>query len=166
MRRLKLQMAHASRSRAADRSPANGITMTWIPRPMRIILPLLLALLLAGCELITGVHKDLHVGSIGYPDDLAIQIPEAARVGEPFTVTVRTFGGNGCWERHRTDVSVSGLAATIIPIDAHVRRRGTMCTQAIIDIIHEATIRFDEAGTAAVEIQGRDGTAVRTVAVE
>jgi len=128
--------------------------------------PLLIALLFTGCKLITGVHKDLHVGSIGYPDDLAIQIPEAARVGESFTVTVRTFGGNGCWERHRTDVSVSGLTATITPIDAHVRRRGTSCTDAVIDIIHEATLRFDEAGTAEVEIQGWDGTAARTVAVE
>jgi hypothetical protein len=133
---------------------------------MRTILPLLIALFLAGCELITGVHEDRTVGWIGYPDDLAIEMPEAVQAGEAFTVTVRTVGGNGCWQRHRTDVSLSGLSAAITPIDAHVRRRGTMCTQAIIDIIHEATLRFDEAGIAEVEIRGRDGTAVRTVAVE
>jgi hypothetical protein len=136
-------------------------------RRMRILLlPLVMMLAIAGCDLITGVHEDRTVGWIGYPDDLAIEIPEAVQAGEAFTVTVRTLGPDGCWRRHRTDVVVSGLTATVTPIDADVRRRGTGCTDAIVDIIHEATLRFEEAGTAGVEIRGRDGTVVRTVAVE
>jgi hypothetical protein len=105
------------------------------------------------------------VGVIGYPDNLAIQAPDTVTAGEPFTVTLRTWGSNGCWRRHRTDVSVDGLVATIVPRDERPGS-GRTCTQAPVEIEHEASVTFAEPGDGRVDVAGSDGIASMDVVVE
>lgn len=124
------------------------------------------AVLLAGCELVTGVGEARFMGLIGFPDDLEIDVPATVRAGEDFTVTVRTLGADGCWRRDRTEVSVSGLVATVTPWDVDRRHRETACTLATVEITHTATVRFEQTGEGRVDIRGRDGTAERGVVVE
>jgi hypothetical protein len=130
---------------------------------MRILVVATLAVLLGGCNPFTGIGDPPVYGFIGYPDDLAIVMPDAVATGQQFTVTVRTRGADGCWQKDRTQVTRSGLEATITPFDV---RRGGTCTMAPVEILHTATLMFAQAGVATVTILGRDGTAQRSVVVQ
>jgi hypothetical protein len=130
---------------------------------MRILVVATLAVLLGGCDFVTGIGDPPVYGFIGYPDDLAIEIPDTVATAQEFTVTIRTRGADGCWRKDHTAVARSGLAATITPFDV---RRGTTCTLATVEIFHSATLMFSQAGVATVVIQGRDGTAQRSVVVQ
>lgn len=125
-----------------------------------------LAVVLHGCDLITGAKEDRLVGFIGYPDDMVIVSPESVTAGQAFVISVRTFGADGCWKRDRTDVALDGLTATITPYDVRRQGRGWDCAQAPVEIVHAATLTFDQVGVAQLTIQGRDGTAQRSVTVE
>lgn len=123
------------------------------------------SVLLSACDLSTGVIEQRHVGTIGYPDNLQITLPDTVQAGQSFTVTVRTLGSDGCWERDRTDVDVSGLTATIVPYDTRQVGRGATCTLGIVEIMHDATLTFGQPGVGRIDIRGRDGTAERSVVV-
>jgi hypothetical protein len=130
---------------------------------MRILVVATLTVLLGGCNLLTDIGDPPVYGFIGYPDDLAIVMPDTVAMAQEFSVTVRTRGADGCWRKDHTAVTRSGLAATITPFDV---RRGTVCTAATVEIFHTATLMFSQAGVATVVIQGRDGTAQRSVVVQ
>ena len=125
-----------------------------------------LCLLLAGCSLITGVDRQRRMGAIGFPSRLAITVPDTVPARRDFVLTVRTFGADGCWSGDGTDVAVHDLSATVTPWDVNENRRGTGCTQMVVEITHTATLRFEQPGVAAVEVRGRDGTATRSIVVE
>lgn len=85
----------------------------------------------------------------------SLEVPDTVRVGESFTADVRTVGRNGCWSAAGEDVSVEGLAATVVPFDATGQQEGVGCTTALVSLRHEPTLRFDRAGEATVRVEGR-----------
>ena len=118
------------------------------------------ATLLTGCGLLTG--PEAVIGRVA-----AVDAPDTVRAGEAFTVTVQTVGSNGCWRADRTEVDLGALRAVVTPYDVEDRESDEACTMALVDIIHEATLTFERAGTAEVVVRGRDGTgADRSIVVE
>lgn len=132
---------------------ANGMLMR-----MMVVAVAGAAAVVGGCELITG--PDEVVGLV-----VGVEVPDTVQAGEEFTVTVRTSGSNTCWRRDRTEVSVRGLTATVIPYDVEDRDRGEVCGAAVIEITHTAVVTFDEPGSALVDVRGRNGTGVEAPVV-
>jgi hypothetical protein len=124
------------------------------------------SLLLTGCELITGVTEERSLGYIGFPDRLQIAVPDTVQRGQAFTVSVRTSGSDGCWQKDRTNVTVSGLAATIRPVDVRRTSRRSMCNLGVPELSHTAQLAFATAGVAEVTIHGRDGSVTESVVVQ
>jgi hypothetical protein len=136
------------------------------------------AALLMACHDDGGVQPDTivlpaNIVSTFLPGDtLAVVTPNTARVGVPFTVDIRSWGG-GCTERDSTTVRVSARTAEVRPL---VREPAPSREQACFTIIkqftHTAAVTFEQAGTATVRVIGRrqdDGRAVtvtRTVTVQ
>lgn len=121
-------------------------------------------LLAAACESGMELREIIVIGAIAgyFDDDPHIDVPEAASAGEPFTVTVRTYG-NGCTSEGRTDVQVAGGVAVVTPYD--LERQG-VChdIQRILD--HTTEVTFDAAGAGLVVIQGREDPSGRIITVE
>jgi hypothetical protein len=116
--------------------------------------------------MITGVSEERFVGAIGYPNEVLVEMPETVTAGEPFTVTIRTFGADGCWSGDGADVNVRGLTGTITPYDVHRSGRGVYCTMAEVHLSHSVELSFAAPGAAELAIHGRDGTATRSVLVQ
>ncbi|TVR60216.1 MAG: hypothetical protein EA422_14185 [Gemmatimonadales bacterium] len=137
--------------------------------PRALLPPALLLtvfLLLASCsspvELVGPDDEGRVLGAIEhYGDPARIEVPSHVSAGEPFTVTVTTYGG-GCVSQGEVEVSLSGRQATVSPYDYDVRadRRvtlppNTICTAVLQHFTHEAELRFDHAGPARVTIRGQ-----------
>lgn len=84
-----------------------------------------------------------------FPADVGV--PEAAAVGEPFVVSVRTRG-SGCLTAGSTRVRRDGMAADVRPYDLDVGERD--CDTGVRFHQHVATLSFDQAGPAAVRFIG------------
>lgn len=125
---------------------------------MRYVTMLAATLMAAGC----GWWGDGE-SVVGFV--VSIEAPDTAIVGEPFAIQIRTAGANGCWRRHRTDVSVDGLEATVVPRDEKPGR-GQTCSQAPVEILHEATVTFAMVGQARIAVTGREGAESVAVVVE
>ncbi|MFP4624597.1 MAG: hypothetical protein ACLFRX_10495 [Gemmatimonadota bacterium] len=97
-----------------------------------------------------GTSPEVEVGLVG-----SIQAPDTVQVGEAFLVTVTTSGPTACWSAERTEVSVTGLGATIVPYDRHVEG---YCPTEVVEIAHTAELVFDQTGIGVLEVVGRDGT--------
>lgn len=87
--------------------------------------------------------------------DGSVEAPETVRVGERFTVTVTTVGLDGCWEPVDEEVTVDGLAASIVPFDREGEEEGVACTQALVSLDHPVTLSFGQAGEAVIRVDGR-----------
>lgn len=85
----------------------------------------------------------------------AVEAPDTVQVEQRFSVFVTTVGPHGCWRRERTEVTVSGLTATIVPYDVDTGRE---CTQMVVEITHTAELSFAQAGVALIRVRGRDAT--------
>jgi hypothetical protein len=128
-----------------------------------VLLPFALALplALAGCSLGTDPYQ-VVVGSI---NQASIVVPESATAGQAFQVSFRTVGSDGCWGRQRTDVSVSGMTATVTPYDRILTRQGSTCTLEPVVINHAASVTFSTPGEAVIRFVGLNNTFERTVTV-
>lgn len=118
-----------------------------------------LALATGGCDLILGPDDGLRLGYIaGFDDDDPhVTVPATARAGEPFTVTVRTYGPSGCWSKGDTHVLQEDATATILPYD---RQSGAEVCTAILSLFdHDVELTFDVPGAAQVVVRGRDAAA-------
>ncbi|HEX8431192.1 MAG TPA: hypothetical protein VF625_07885 [Longimicrobium sp.] len=114
-----------------------------------------LALLAVGCTSATGPDEKREVGVIlGLANEApAIEVPSPVRVGQDFTVTIRTGWRNGCARADGTEVEVRGATATITPYERITE--STNCTQASQEFIHRATLRFDQPALVELTIRGR-----------
>lgn len=134
--------------------------------------------LLAACHDDGGVQPDsillpANIVSTFLPGDtLAVVTPAVARVGVPFTIDIRSWGG-GCTERDSTTVRVSGRTAEVRPLVREpAPSRDQACFTIIKQFTHTAAVTLTQAGTATVRVVGRrqdDGRAVtvtRTVTVQ
>lgn len=118
----------------------------------------------AACNL-AGLDDQRQVGLAPIPPE--ISMPDSARVGVPFEVSIGTIGLNGCWRKGSTEVESTGvLAVTITPYDIDQSTDGFACTQALLTFTHTATLRFDAGGEAAVTFRVRSSTDRRIVTFE
>jgi len=104
-----------------------------------------------------GVVRTLKPASIVFHTDSAEVIaPSTVFVGEPFEVTVSTFGG-GCTSFGETRLSVSGLTAEIRPYDSEVTHapKNYGCTGELLILSHTVTLDFNRRGRALIWIYGR-----------
>ena len=96
-------------------------------------------------------------------DDPRVVVPDTVDLGEPFTVTVTTYGG-GCVSKGCTAVSAEGLLATVMPYD--VMAQQGVCTAILISFEHEAILQFDQTGVARVVIRGRQAPSGEVISEE
>jgi hypothetical protein len=121
---------------------------------------LMLVLLAAACgsnpveQLGTGVVR----GVIKFQGQVVINVPETAEVGEPVTISVRSWGVEDCYiTRGPTRVTDSGHWVLVEPFDtASQLPRAGVCGGPIYHFAHEATVVFSEQGMVFVEFRGRE----------
>lgn len=87
----------------------------------------------------------------GHP--AGVQVPDTVRVGVPFEVSVRTYGG-GCITFGRTSVEYTAGAIHIRPYD--VDSLADVCNDELIPFDHTAEVTVDSPGTWVVRFYGRD----------
>lgn len=109
------------------------------------------AAVLAGCSVL-GPDARERPGLIDPSSPAAVTVPAAAQRGEPFTVTVITYGG-GCLSQGPTRVRIRGTTAEVRPYDVH--SGGNVCPSDVQLYEHTATVRIDEPGAATVRVHGR-----------
>lgn len=125
---------------------------------MRFDLPRLApgALLLAaasGCSVVDSSGYSREPAYIEfYGNPVEITVPATARLDEPVTVSVTTYGG-GCTHLGDTQVAVSGGTAELRPYD--VTETVGACPTIVNRLVHQAEVIFDQVGTATVRVYGR-----------
>lgn len=123
--------------------------------------------LILGCSSAVGLDQERRIGVIaGFnEDDPRIEAPDTVAAGEPFTVTVTTYG-NTCVEKGDTEVRTQDLEATVTPYDFYTVGETIVCGEVLNLFEHTVALTFAEPGTARVIVRGResrsdDGLAVR-----
>ena len=109
--------------------------------------------------LLVGCAADDHVvepGQLAYGGmDPQITVPATARVGEPFTVAIATWGGGCIQEAARTDVSITEDGAEIRPYDVRsIPGDHGACLANLITIDHTVTLQFASPGDKRIVIRG------------
>jgi hypothetical protein len=94
------------------------------------------------------------------PPSCALEAPDSVYAGTPFQIVVRTSGPGGCWQPDGADVSLSGLAAEVVPYDRVV---GPNCLDVSRLLSRTLSLTFEEPGEALIRVTGRvlilgDGT--------
>jgi hypothetical protein len=128
-------------------------------------------LLALGCSSATAPDEVKVVGTIvglseGVPQ---IEVPSTAQRGQAFTVRITTTGDT-CTEKLETEVNVSDAVAVVTPYD--LEHRGGQCHDIGRTFEHTASVTFEQAGSARVDIRGRETpggvivTLQRTVVVQ
>ncbi|MBL0171320.1 MAG: hypothetical protein IPP90_11410 [Gemmatimonadaceae bacterium] len=82
--------------------------------------------------------------------------PTQLRAGQPFELTVNTFGADGCWGRERTDVSVGRRGITVTPYNRALAVTNVGCTQALSRIPHRVTLLLATPGEHRLTVRGTD----------
>ncbi len=128
---------------------------------MRRTAPVLLlpALVLASCSLGT----DPFVVQVGAINQASIVTPDTVTAGQPFQVSFRTVGADGCWGRERTEVAVSGMTASITPYDRILTDGG--CAPEPVSIDHAASVTLTTPGDGLLRFVGLNSTVERSVVV-
>jgi hypothetical protein len=92
-----------------------------------------------------------------------IDAPAEASLGQPFSVTVSTFG-NSCVTADGADVTIDGLVATITPYD--VIATGVTCLDYLKAYPRAVQLSFGQAGAATVRVKGRSDYQTGLVTVD
>jgi len=122
-------------------------------RPLlrRWLLFLGLAVLSSACSNPMEDDEGQSLGVIRfYQDPLVIAAPDTVAVGEPFQVSVTTYGG-GCTSQGDTRVRVDGRSADITPYD--INRPG-ICIDILNHFEHTASLAFPDPGTIRISFHG------------
>lgn len=89
-----------------------------------------------------------------YGEPAQVEVPGLVEQGQPFVVTVVTYGG-GCIEKGETKAEVEALRAEVRPYDYDTSPVNPICNDVLRVHKHTATLSFEEAGTAEVVFYGR-----------
>jgi hypothetical protein len=94
-------------------------------------------------------------GTIAYYGEPAqVEVPGSVRQGQPFTMSVTTYG-NSCVEKGETKVEVEALRAEVRPYDYDTSSfNGGGCDMELRAHKHMVTLSFEETGTAEVVLYG------------
>lgn len=147
--------------------------------PLRLLagtLLLLPALALVACDLATGpggrragvlewdrssARRSLAASTGGpaaaawVPALPAVSVPDTVEAGRPFTVGVRTWGPDYCWQAAGTEVTLGASLAVVTPYDRDTRSADTGCADANVEINHSFELAFPHPGEAVVRVRGR-----------
>jgi len=100
-----------------------------------------------------------------YGDTVVASVPDSARVGVPFLVQVRSFGG-GCTAQDQTGIAVVGRRVDVRPL---VREPGpasqVACPDILLTFTHSAPVTITEPGIATVVVHGRAEPGATSVSV-
>ncbi len=125
----------------------------------------LAAIVLAGCAASpdNGNANPPDGGSSGkrvpgiidfYGEPVRVTVPGATEAGEPFAVTVVTYGG-GCTEKGEATVMVEALRAEVSPYDYDTSAPQLDCDDMLRVYEHTVTVIFEETGTAEIVFLGQ-----------
>ncbi len=91
----------------------------------------------------------------GYADGAVVNVPAAARAGEPVAVSVTTYGG-GCISEDTTVVTVAGARADVVPYQrVYTPRANEACTDELRINPRQLRLTFAAPGAARVVVTGR-----------
>lgn len=96
----------------------------------------------------------------GHP--VVVEVPDTVDAGEPFEVSVRTYGG-GCLTKGDTEVEIRGRRVDVVPYDVHSGEN--ICTDNLAVFDHRVTVTIAEPGPAEVRIRGNEMPADKEVVV-
>ncbi len=131
-----------------------------IARYTLIIVLLSATLTVAACDIL-GLDSYAEPALIVfYGDTATVAAPDTVSAGEPFAVTVGTFGGGCTREVDRTELEVTGDLAEVQPYNR--TQRSDVCTSDLLILAHTVTIQFNETGLATLRITGREGSSSQT----
>ncbi len=115
------------------------------------------AIVLAGvaCHASLRRKESRVIGDITGAGDVmeVIGAPNQVEVGQPFDVTVTTFGSS-CIRAERGDVEIIGLIALITPYDIH---SNSTCMEYLRPYSRIVKVRFDAVGIGVLRVKGRNG---------
>lgn len=110
---------------------------------------------LAACSLTTEPQDRLIVGTVLFHGDtLVVDVPESARVDEPFEVRIRTYGG-GCEEMGPTRLDLRSDTVVVTPWERTSAREGVACADVLKTFDHRASITPLQPGRVIVRFRGR-----------
>lgn len=110
---------------------------------------------LGGCSDAVAPVESLQIAVIGdFSDDAPrIAVPDTVAVGQPFSVTVESYG-NSCVRLGRTEVAVLPGGAVVTPLD--FVSTGGICRDVLLTFRHEASLSLDSIGMNRVFVRGRE----------
>lgn len=117
-----------------------------------LILPASLLVALGGCDIVDPEFETELGAVFFFSNPPQITIPDTVAAGQPFTVTVHTFG-NGCVEFARTEVEEDENTVEIRPYDRIETDRA--CEEILKTIDHSVTLRFGVSGPMTVRVVGK-----------
>ncbi len=138
---------------------------------MRVALTLVLGLAATSACASTareGIRQERQPAFIRfYQEPSLVEAPDTVSAGEPFTVTVRTFGG-GCIGQGDTRAEVRGRVVTLRPLDVHTTRHPgpVVCTSDLVFYTHRVEVRLTEPGVATIRVIGREAPADSLITIE
>lgn len=105
------------------------------------------------CEGLLGPDEDRRTGVIAFFDfPVEIEIPDTVQVGEPFELSVFTYGG-GCLREGPTKIKVGGLRVDVTPYDIHSGAEA--CADVLNTFLHKATLTLTTPGLARFLFHGK-----------
>jgi hypothetical protein len=124
-------------------------------------------------ELAPPGQSALRVATVAFFDDHEqVDVPPVAVAGQPFTVSLTTYGG-GCIVEDTTVVDVRGLRADVVPYQRVLTPPPNgACTMELRITRRQQQVVFDQPGVATVRVIGRGESnaslvsVLRTVRVE
>jgi hypothetical protein len=113
--------------------------------------PLIFALaLLSACQEDSSFAEPAII--VFHTDTSSIAVPSSAAAGTDFVVTVETFGGGCILGMSSTYTRVMGSVVEVRPFNE--RGYNPNCPDIMRFLIHTATVRLDQKGTATIRIIG------------
>ena len=110
---------------------------------------------ITSCDDPTGPKEERKIGVIAfYSDPVVITVPDTVLLGDPFSVSVRTYG-DGCVSEDGTEVESTSLSFQITPYDVLTLGRGVICPAIVRHFDHTATLTATQSGTAQITFHGR-----------
>jgi len=107
----------------------------------------------SSCEDPGGPKEERRVGVVAYyGDPVVVTAPDTVLAGEPFSVSVRTYG-DGCVSKDGTEVQSADLTVDITPYDVHSGAR--FCTDILNMFDHALTLNVAQSGTALLRFHGK-----------
>jgi hypothetical protein len=105
------------------------------------------------------------VGTLNVNPDraAAVTMPALVTAGSRFVVTVQTLGSSNCTRVERTDLTLTGNLARVVPYDQVPAGGETSCFRDLMTFPHSQDVQFDAVGPATVRVVGLFGQSAQAV---